>query len=244
MDSPQINDPELIARSQDAAYDNDLISVDAVGGDLMPQMDDKQLAAVSSSGDFLPRLQLFGGNSDACKKGQIQIAHYGLVTGKDTIEDMGKEVDIIVICGRPKALRICDDGTIITKFDPNDDEFKKIMEDSNVADSGCMYGPEFMVFVPDVQRFATFFMSSKTARRSAASVHARLRKAATLKAEFIETKKYSWHGPVCVPCSSPMSAPSNEDIAAAVKKFTSAKESSVETVAAPAAGDAGTARAR
>jgi hypothetical protein len=241
MDSPRIDDPELISQSQDAAYDNELIPVESVG-DMIPQMDEKTLAQVSSSGDFLPRLQLFGGNSDACKKGQIQIAHYGLVTGKDTIEDLGKEVDVIVICGRPKALRICDDGTIITKFDPNDDQFKKIAEDSAVQDSGCMYGPEFMLFIPDTQRFATFFMSSKTARRSAASVHARLRKAATLKAEFIETKKYSWHGPVCVPCSTPLSPPSADDIKAAVTKFMSAKESSVE-VAKPA--EAGTeARAR
>lgn len=228
--NPMINDPELVSRSQDAAYDNELISVDAAGGELMPQMDDKQLAAVSSSGDFLPRLQLFGGNSDACKKGQIPIAHYGLVSGKDTVEDLGKEVDIIVICARAKALRIGDDGTIITKHDPNNEEFKKIMEDSNVQDSGCMYGPEFMVYVPSSGKFATFFMSSKTARRVAGAVHARLRKAATLKAELIETKKYKWHGPVCTPCSTPMVAPSGDDIAAAIKKFLAAKESAVETV--------------
>lgn len=235
MDTPRIDDPELIALAHDTAYDNELIPAESVG-DLMPAMDDKQLAAVSSSGDFLPRLQLFGSNSDACKKSQIGIAHYGLVTGKDTIEDLGKEVDVIIIGGRPKALRICDDGTIITKFDPNDDEFKKIMDDSNVANSGCMYGPEFVVFVPAAARFATFFMSSKTARRQAGAVHARLRKAATLKAEFIETKKYSWHGPVCVPCSTPLAAPAPEDIAAAVKKFMSAKESSIETAPEAAAG--------
>lgn len=235
----KIHDPELIARSQDSVYDNELISVDATG-DMIPQMDDKTLAAVSSSGDYLPRLQLFGGNSDACKKGQIPIANYGLVSGKDTILDLGKEVDVLVICGRPKALRIGDDGQIITKFDPNDDEFKKIADDSLVQDSGCMFGPEFLLYVPDMQKFATFFMSSKTARRSAGSVHARLRKAATLKAEFIQTKKYSWHGPVCTPCSTPMTPPSNDDIKMAVTKFMAAKASSVET--APEA--AGTERAR
>lgn len=238
--NPLIKDPELVSRSQDAAYDNELISVDA---GLVPQLDDKQLAAISSSGDFLPRLQLFGGNSDAVKKLQIDIAHYGLVTGKDTIEDMGREVDVLVICARAKALRIGADGTIITKFHPNDDEFKKIMEDSNVQDSGCMYGPEFVLYVPSVSKFATFFMSSKTARRVAGAVNARVCKAATLKSELIETKKYKWHGPVCVPCSTPMTLPSSEDIAAAVKKFLAAKESSVETVAAPA-GDTGTQRAR
>lgn len=225
----KLNDPELIARSQDAAYDNELITVEA-GGDLMPTMSSGDLAAVTSSGDFLARLQLFGGNSDACKKGQIPIAHYGLVTGKDNVEDLGKEVDVIVICGRPKALRICDDDSIITKHDPNDEEFKKIAEDSNVQDSGCMYGPDFVVYIPSIGKFATFFMSSKTARRVAPAVHARLRKAATLKAELIETKKYSWHGPVVVPCSAPMVTPSNDDIQAAVKKFMAQKESAVETV--------------
>lgn len=235
MDTPRINDPELIAGSQDAAYENELIPAESVG-DLAPQMDDKQLAAVSASGDFLPRLQLFGGNSDAVKKQQIPIAHYGLVRGKDTIEDLGAEVDVLVVCGRPKALRIADDGTIVTKFDPNDDQFKKIMEDSNIQDSGCMYGPEFMLYVPDAQSFATFFMSSKTARRVAAAVHQRVRKAATLKAELIETKKYSWHGPVCVPCSTPLTPPSAEDIQAAIKKFMAAKESSVEVAPEAAAG--------
>lgn len=223
-------DPATI---DDAVFENDLVPA-GVGGGALSTFSAEDMALVSTSGDFLPRLQLYGGNSNAVKEGKIGVGCYGLVRGADTIENLGTEVDIIVVDGKAKALRVGADKTIITKFDPQDVEFKKIMAESNVKDSGCMYGPEFLIYVPSIEQFATFFMSSKTSRREAKNVYARMGKAGTLKANLIKTAKYMWHGPVCTPCSTPFdNLPSADEFGDAVTKFKAEKGSNVETVAAP-----------
>ena len=66
-------------------------------------------AVASGSAGFLPRLQLFSGNSDMTKRGKIPIAHYGLVTGRDSVDDLGPEVEILPVSWRPKAMRLTDD---------------------------------------------------------------------------------------------------------------------------------------
>ena len=82
-----------------------------------------------------------------------------------------------------------------------------------------MYGPEFLVWLPAVKKWAGLFMSSKTARREAPAIRDRIGKPSTLGTEFIKTKKYSWHGIVCQPCSTPFELPSQESIDDQVEKF-------------------------
>lgn len=192
--------------------------------------DAESFAAVSKSSDFLPRVQLFGGNSDACKKGLIPIAHYGLVRGKEQIEDLGKDVDVLSVAWRPKAMSISDDGNVLTVFKPDNPEFKKIMARSELPNSGCMYGPEYLIWVPSRRVFGTFFMSSKTARREAPNMQALLKRPATLKAKYIETKSFSWHGPVVSICSTPFDLPDPGEMLEVVQKFVSPPETDVETV--------------
>jgi hypothetical protein len=231
--TPSLHNEDTQSQIDDAVFDN------AAGGDLIPAgvggeiatMSPEDFALVSTAGDFLPRLQLYGGNSTAAKEGKIGIGCFGIVRAKDTIEDLGKTVDVIIVDGRAKALRVEKDNTIITKFDPNDVEFKKIMAESNIKDSGCMYGPEFLLYVPAAEAFVTYFMSSKTARRVAKNVYARMRKGATLGAELIKTQKYSWHGPTCVSSSAPFdNLPTEDEFRDAAAKFKAEKPSEVETV--------------
>lgn len=236
--TPQLHTEDTQSQIDDAVFDNtgtDLVPA-GVGGEIAT-MSPEDFALVSTAGDFLPRLQLYGGNSTAAKEGKIGIGCYGIVRSKDVIEDLGKSVDVVIVDGRAKALRVEKDNSIITKFDPNDVEFKKIMAESNVKDSGCMYGPEFLLYVPSAEAFVTFFMSSKTARRAAKNVYARMRKGATLSAELIKTAKYSWHGPVCNPSSAPFeNMPSADDFTEASNKFRAEKGSEVETVTGGTAG--------
>lgn len=207
-------------------YGDELIPLD-----LIPQSDDNGVLAVATASGFLPRLQLYGGNSDACKEGKIGIGRWGLVRG-DSIEDLGPTVDVLVCAGRAKAVRIAGE-TIISSFDHQSEEFKAIQADSDVEDSGCMYGPEFLVYVPSAGVFATYFMQSKTARKEAKGVHALLRKAATLKAKLISTKKYKWHGPEVAPCSTPFQMPDLAILKSEIEKFQNQKASGpAETVEA------------
>lgn len=210
---------------------NQLINVTEMG--VSKHADDKTFDSMSSGG-FLPRLQLMGSSSTAVKEGKINQGHYALVRGKDQIEDLTKEVNVVVLAWRPQALEIGAE-TVLSVYNPKHPDFSRIAEKSEEADSGCMYGPEFLVWVPSHKVFATFFMSSKTARREAPQLKGLLGRAATLKAQLIKAKKYAWHGPVVTPCSAPLDLPNMEEAQVEVNKFNNPPEN--ETEKAPEAGD-------
>lgn len=183
--------------------------------------------AVAVSADFLPRFQLFGSNSEACKEGKIGIGHYGLVVGDDIV-DLGKEIDVYVVTWRPKALEMADDA-ILAVHDPKSPDFERIKKLAGVKDSGCMYGPEFLLYVPSQEKFATFFAGSKTSRRESKNIRTVLGCAATFKSHLIKTAKYSWHGPVVTPCSSPLDQPDEAELAEQVEKFSNPPAPKIET---------------
>ena len=81
---PEVKDGTVIAVPQDAG--------------------DEMFDQIANSGKYLPRLQMFGSKSDAVGAGKIGMAHFGLVTGKDNIQDLGEEVQIVPVYWRPKAL--------------------------------------------------------------------------------------------------------------------------------------------
>jgi hypothetical protein len=203
-------------------YENDLITATDVA-----IANESALLEVGASTGFLPRIQLFGGSSDAVKEGKINVGRYGLVRGKDQLEDLGPEVDVLVCAGRVKALDISTD-TPITSYDHKSDLFKDIAAGSAEENSRKMFGPEYLVWVPSCKQLATFFLSSPTARRESGSIHARLRKAATLKAKLIVGKKFKWHGPQIVPCSTPFELPDVDFLNEEIAKFVNPKSSEVE----------------
>ena len=203
-------------------YENDLIPVSEAAA-----AQELALLEVGASTGFLPRIQLFGGSSDAVKEGKINVGRYGLVRGKDQIEDLGPEVDVLVCAGRVKALDISGD-TPLTSYDHKSDLFKEIQATSGEENSRKMFGPEYLLWIDSVKSFATFFLSSPTARRESASIHSRLRKAATLKAKLITGKKHKWHGPVITQCSNPFDLPEQETLQAEITKFVNPKASDVE----------------
>jgi len=204
-----------------------------MGNELVPQEVSGDLVNfedVTSGGDYLQRLQLFGSKTDACTEGRIGIGRWGLVND-DVITDLGEEVDLVILAYRAKAL---DTGgeTIITDFDARSETFLKIRAQSYVRDSGCMFGPEFLVFIPSVELFATYFASSKTARRESKKMKPLIGCAAIFKAKLIDppNSKWKWHGPVVLPNSAPMELPDMEIIQAEVKKFKNPPVNDVEVV--------------
>lgn len=181
----------------------------------------------SGGGGFLPRIQLLTSNSQQCKSGEFPINHYAAVDGQ-TYNDLGKNVDVLIVDWRPKALEVGEN--VISVFDPNDAEFQRIQEKSAEADSGCMYGPEFLVYVPSMKGFGTFFMGTKSARREAGNVKSKMHKAATLGSQKIETSKYSWFAPKVSACSTPFDPPSGEELSEVIEKFRNPPKNEVEKV--------------
>ena len=193
-------------------------------GDLT-KFDDDVFKSTTKSGDFLPRLQLMTANSDKCKKKEFEQNHYAFIRDQN-FQDIGESVDCLIVTWRPKAIEIGDQ--IISCFDSNHDEFKRIQEKSAEQDSGCMYGPEFLIYIPHLKEFATFFCGSKSSRREAPNIRALMTKPATFKSRFVETKKYSWQTPVVVTCSTPFEGPDLELLRKIVDKFNTPPQTEVE----------------
>ena len=218
---------------------NEIEKLEVAEGALIPafqsKYDDTDFQGVASGGKWLPRVQLFGSNSDAAKMGLIPIGTYGLVNGKNLIP-LGNEVDVLVVAWRPKAMEI-GDGEVTSAFNPKSALFKDLVAKSDEADSGCMFGPEFLVYLPGQKQFATFFMGNKSARREAPAVKSCIGKAATLKVTLASNKKYKWHTSVCVACSTPFDLPAIDEIKEKANEFCNPPDAASEVPDVPVEGD-------
>jgi len=205
---------------------------------------DDVFGAVAKASSFLPRLQLFTSASNECKKGEFPLNHYGVVTAKNRIRDLGKTVEVVPLAWRPKAMQIMADGTILSKYDAKDPEFGRIAEMSDIQNSGCMFGPEFLLWVPGIKGFVTFFMSSKSARNEAPALKDKLdqEQAATLDSTFLSNKKFSWQSPVIRGCSTPLDLPAGDSLITEITKFKNPPKDEIE--AAEPAGATAAARPR
>lgn len=180
---------------------------------------------IAKSSQFLGRVMLMGSNSSLVQEGKMPLGHYAFIPSQNIFQDLSNEVDVLVCAWRPKAMDVSGDE-IISSFKVDSPIFKEIVEKSGVKDSGCMYGPEFLLYIKSIKSFATYFMSSKTSRREAPNLKSLMGKAATLKSRFIVPPKsrYKWHGPVVVPCSTPFEIPSIDVLKEEISKFSTPKE--------------------
>lgn len=191
-------------------------------------------------GTFLPYLQLFTSNSEECKTGEVPVAHYGTVEGKEkTITVIGKTVRCCPIAWRAKAMFFkTADGKPVAFHNQKSKEFLDIRAAADAdSNSGNMYGPEFLMWLPDQKKYVTFFMGSKTARNAATPVHALLPrsggglKCGVLAAQFIQGTEYSWHGPTISPSDQSFEGPDFAEIAKIVSDFLTPKDSVIAEAA-------------
>jgi len=197
-----------------------------VGGELTTSDEDFDSLITSSS--FLPRVQLFGANSNAVTEEKIGLGRFGLVKSKDDIEDLGKTLECLPIAWRFKAMQIAD-GEVVSNYDHESDEFKRIQAESEETDSGAMYGIEFLLWIPDISGYATYFLSSKSSRREAKPLRALLGKAASIEANLVKTKKYAWHAPKVSSSATPFTnIPDGESVRAELEKFKNPSSSKTE----------------
>lgn len=197
----------------------------AASGPIQKYTDDDFNKVVTAG--YFPRLQLMTAKSDECIAQRFPVNHYAFIRDQDYI-DLGETVDCLPIAWRPKALDVSDRSTVISVFNPDSDEFKRIYSESGIQDSGCMYGPEFLIWVPQIKQFACLFMGSKSARRESGNIKNKLQQPITLKSKLIETAKYKWYSPVTTVCTTPFELPTIEALQDAVDKFNNPPESMVE----------------
>jgi len=177
-------------------------------------------------------------------KQKIAPGHYGVPQDEDEIQDLGASIDVIPFAVRDKALDTTEDPPVCV-YDATDEVFEDIVERSGEKDSGCMWGPSFLIYERNTGRFYEFFLGSKSARREAGkfgpflpvseqqakafNMKAQPPKAMTLRSKYIERGKYAWHIPVISQCSTPFdNLPSIELINSEIEKFLNPKEGNVE----------------
>ena len=162
--------------------------------------DDETMAAMSTTA-WLPRLQLCGGNTGLVQQGKIPVSHYALIRSATEFTPMGPSVEAVILNRRPKAMRISGDE-VTSVFNPHSAEFLAIQEESEQPDSGCFWGPEFLLYLPSLKEFCLFLCGSKSARREAKVFYALMHKAVLLESSIAKSKKYMWHVPKCLPNTS------------------------------------------
>lgn len=199
-------------------------SKSAFGSDalvVVPQADIATMEAfdmVSGGNEYFPRLQIMAVQNEFVVSGTIKGGSLALVQGGEP-EDLTNSTDALVLAWMPKALSI-DGDEILSSNDVNSELFAEIKSKSSEQDSGCMYGPEFLVYIPSAEKFATFFMSSKSARRVAPKLLKLIGKAATIETELVTNKKkQSWFVPVIKECTTPFEIPEQDKITENVNKF-------------------------
>jgi len=197
--------------------------------------------------DFLGRLQLFS-KGNAVGRGLIAPGNWGVPEGDDQITVLGKSVDCIPFARRPKAIDLSDTEAIIVNYDMESSEFRQIQDESLKKDSGCMYGPSFLIYERSTGRFLEWFCGTKSTRAEAKRIYPFLSLTKedierrhlvgvephdplpfTMNIKFIEKKRYSWHAPVVVPCSTPfVNKPEMKKLVFEMERFLNPSDSGIE----------------
>ena len=96
-------------------------------------------------------------------------------------------------------------------------------------EKGYACGLEYLLWIPNVSKFALFLMGNPTLRRESEKVLALIGKAATLKIRFIKSSEYSWHGCSCFPCTTPFgNLPDTNEIKDQLDNFFNPQDSNIE----------------
>jgi len=227
-------------------------------GDLLPASTNLGLDVIesfASVNSYLPRMQLFT-KGTYIDQGKIAPGHYGVISGKE-VADHGTEIDVLVLAVRAKALDMSDRDNIISRYVPGEAEFERIRADAEGKNTSCQCGLSFLIYEAASNTLFEFFCGSKSAQTESKTilnfmavtkeqaaqqaelgriVEPRPMSPMTLKVRYIQ-KKFSWHVPVAVPCSTPIDVGlPQEQLVAQVKKFLDPKDEGGTEVAEDATG--------
>ena len=191
---------------------------------------DESLAKMQQS-SFLPRIQFISKMSKFVDLDPgINANNFGLISSDEEYKDCGKTLDVMVLGWRQKALDTKEGKSF---YDHQSDGFIEIQTRADTEqNSGCMYGPEYFVYIPEEDACATFFFGSKSLRYEVRKIHKLYDNGepATLFGKLIEPKSGNnpYYSASVKACASPIAPPEAsrlEQIKAELKKFNDPKDS-------------------
>ncbi len=177
------------------------------------------LADMSKRGDYLARLQLCGSSSDLVKDDKIAKGNYAYITSKEAFIDLGPAVDVMPFVWRALALDMKENPPL-SVYDERSPIFARIMEDSKPGKNlKCTWGPQFLVWIPKIEKFAALHLGSATNRPCGTMLDELKNKGATLTWRKCSNDEHKWEGIVVNPCTTPFSIPDLGVLKAAIDKF-------------------------
>lgn len=196
---------------------------------------DEAFDDAAKGGGFLKRIQLYT-KGKAIDKGLISPGHYGVPISDDEIMDLGASVDVMPLARRLKAIDFNDRENIITVYDHESDEYRRIAAAADEKDSGCMFGVSFLVVERTTGKLYEFYCATKSSRPEAKNLYPFLPQGdqpptpATLATKYVE-RKFSYHVPVVKKCSTPFDKlPPTPQLVSEVERFVNPPASDVEVV--------------
>ncbi len=167
---------------------------------------------------FMPRISLCGGMSGLVIEGKMHVGKYAFIRGQDDFVDFGDTFNCVPFAYRLAAAKFIP-GELEMYYDPLSDDFKRIVIESEEPNSKRAYGPQFLIWVPQMKEFATFLFGSKSARPEGRKLNALINKGATFKAKLVSNTENKWHVPVVLPCSIGLELPSAEQLLSVGEDF-------------------------
>lgn len=187
---------------------------------------DSMFNNLAGGSKYIGRVQLYS-KGKAIDKQLIKSGHWGSPERGDKIVDLGRNPDFLVLARRAKALDLSDVENISQSYDMNSAEFKRIQNESEVQDSSCSYGISFLLYSRQTESYLEYFANGKTSRPASKDLFGFLPvdgdlanlNAVTFDSEVIETKRFTWLGPVFGKCSTPIEGMNVEIAAQQIQKF-------------------------
>lgn len=182
--------------------------------------DNKEFAAASKSRDYLCRLQLCGSKSTLFSTNKVQRGDNVFIVNKDKFTNLGQTVDLLIMAWRPKALDMNEDPPL-SFYDMDSAGFKDVQLRSKDQNSRCSWGPEYLVWIPQIKEFSTMHLGSATMRGDAPDLHKLMGLGCTLgwRVAGPNKKGQTWDSWVFSPCSSPFENPTIEEYKKMIEKF-------------------------
>jgi hypothetical protein len=208
----------------------------------------KALDAMSSSVSFLRRIQLYSKGKSNASGTLVGAGNFGVPESSDKITDLGNSIDVLVIARKAKAIDMSDTSNIIVTNDTTSAEFKRIVDlADNTRDSGCAYGPTYLIYERSSNSFYEFFCGNKSARYASSAINSflpvtqamidagvtnesepRFAKPMTLKSEYIKKDRYEWFAPKAEECLTPIDLPSADVLRSEIERFMKVETPDVE----------------
>lgn len=200
----------------------------------------QEIAPASNFFSYLQLLQPLskGVTEHGFKAGEFVYSAAG--SGKQT--PIGSEFVALPVSWRQKAMMTAKNQNNEIYYDPNNPRFTEIRDIAlnSKGLSDCMFGPEFLFWIPELSDFVSFFLVSKTLRNSAPSLAKYMQpiKPVLIKSNKIQKEKNTWFGVLVEESLVQIeNLPDRDNLVASVTKFTSDKGTEIKQIAVEGSSD-------